>query len=459
MHFLDLWNCVPITLCYRAHQLSMDDIAAVSRLYPVTAPNQASFPGKQIFSASTGRIHGSVWFTDPHGQRTQPMQGVNVVARWIDPATGQPSRRYAASSVSGFLFTGNQGNPITGTDDAVGEPLSRWGSDKTELEGAFDLSGLQLPNGGSTQYQLSVEALDQQWSYGVGPYSPDPVSPSGSFQPITVTVSAGSDVQQDILMTGTAQPLPQEVPSSWSAPASLAGGGDWVSSLRQGGVHYFQLSIQANRTLSITATALNESGRSTLLKARPVIGMWAAADPEGTPSPALTPSPFNSLVLATSRLDAQVLQAGNFLIGISDLRRDGRPDFRYHGRVLYADTMSPARIGVNGGIITVRGTGFARGLTASIGGTTLSQLRVTAAEIIVSVPARSDGTQSITLSDSTTGASTTMTDALTYGATASDNIILDLYRKFADPGGNASGQTGDRAGGCRGWSQPSPEPR
>ena len=88
--------------------------------------------------------------------------------------------------------------------------------------------------------------------------------------------------------------------------------------------------------------------------------------------------------------------------------------------------MSPARIGVNGGIITVRGTGFARGLTASIGGTTLSQLRVTAAEIIVSVPARSDGTQSITLSDSTTGASTTMTDALTYGATANDNIIL-LY--------------------------------
>ena len=239
MHFLDLWNCVPITLCYpQPIQLSMDDIAAMSRLYPVTAQNQASFPGKQIFSASTGRIHGSVWFTDPHGQRTQPMQGVNVVARWIDPATGQPSRRYAASSVSGFLFTGNQGNPITGTDDAVGEPLSRWGSDKTELEGAFDLSGLQLPNGGSTQYQLSVEALDPQWSYGVGPYSPDPVSPSGSFQPITVTVSAGSDVQQDILMTGTAQPLPQS-PSSWSAPASLAGGGDWVSSLRQGGVHYF----------------------------------------------------------------------------------------------------------------------------------------------------------------------------------------------------------------------------
>jgi hypothetical protein len=42
------------------------------------------------------------------------------------------------------------------------------------------------------------------------------------------------------------------------------------------------------------------------------------------------------------------------------------------------------------------------------------------------VPARSDGTQSITLTDSTTGASTTMANALTYGAAASDNITL-LY--------------------------------
>ncbi|HEX6823091.1 MAG TPA: Ig-like domain-containing protein [Candidatus Sulfotelmatobacter sp.] len=426
MHFLDLWNCVPITLCYpHPTTISMDDIAAISRLYPVTAQNQAAFPGKQIFSAGTARIHGSVWFTDTHGQRSQPMQGVNVVARWIDPATGQPSRRYAASSVSGFLFTGNQGNPITGTEDAMGEPLSRWGSHEPELEGEFDLSGLQLPNGVNTQYQLSVEALDPQWSYGVGPYSPDSVSPSGSFLPITITVSPGSNVLQDILMTGTAQPLPQS-PSSWSTPAPLPVAGDWVSSLRQGAVQYFQLSIQANRTLSITATALNESSRATLLKARPVIGMWASGHPEGTPSPAFTPSPFNSVVLATSRLDAQVLQAGNFLIGISDLRRDGRPDFRYHGRVLYADTLSPARVGVNGGTITVRGTGFARGLSATMGGTTLTQLRVSATEIMLSVPARSDGTQSITLTDSTTGASTTMANALTYGAAANDNIIL-LY--------------------------------
>src|SRR6516164_4120296 len=63
MHFMDVWNCVPITRCYpNPLQLSMDDVAAVSRPYPVTEQNQANFPGKQIFSATTARIHGSVYF-------------------------------------------------------------------------------------------------------------------------------------------------------------------------------------------------------------------------------------------------------------------------------------------------------------------------------------------------------------------------------------------------------------
>jgi hypothetical protein len=144
----------------------------------VTAQNQANFPGKQIFSATTARIHGSVYFSDAHGNRTQPMQGVNVVARWIDPNTHQASRRYAVSSVSGFAFRGNHGNPITGFDDSTGDPLAEWGSTNSSVEGFFDLAGLAPPTGG--QYQLSVEAIDPKWSAGVGPYSPGPVSPLGS---------------------------------------------------------------------------------------------------------------------------------------------------------------------------------------------------------------------------------------------------------------------------------------
>jgi hypothetical protein len=424
MHFTDPLNCIPITLCYADPlHLSMDDSAAISRLYPVTVQNQAAFQGKRVFSDVTARIHGSVWFTDTHGLRTQPMQGVNVVARWIDPSTNQASRRYAASSVSGFLFTGNQGNAITGTDDVLGDPLAAWGSQDETLEGFFDLAGLQVPNGGSARYELSVEILDAQRSSGVGPYSPGPVSMSGSFQPITVTVSEGGDAQQDILMTRTAQASPERA-SSWTVPALVPRGGDWASSLREDEADYFLLPIRANRTLSITATALDESSRATLLKAQPVIGIWPAAEPEGTAAPAYTPSPFNSLVLATSRLDAQVLQTGNFLIGISDIRGRGRPDFHYHGRVLYADTVSPARVSVNGKAISVQGTGFARGLTASMGGTALTQLALSASQMMLVAPPHSDGPQSIVIRDSASGASTTMTNVLTYGAHASDNLVV-----------------------------------
>jgi len=356
MHFTDAWNCVPITLCYaNPYQLSTDDIAALSRLYPVTAQNQPSFPGTQIFSATTARIYGSVYFTDSHGNQTQPMEGVNVVARWIDPSTGQPSRRYAASSVSGFLFSGNQGNPITGLDDALGVPFAEWGSNDQSVQGFFDLAGLPLPDGGSAQYQLTVEALDPTWSAEVGPYSPGPVSPSGSAVPITITVSAGSDIEQDILMTGSGQPL-VEPSSSWTAPAAVPPGGDWITSLNQwGNVDYFLLPAQTNRTLSIAVTALDESSVASESKAQPVIGMWATSDPQGSTPGAWTLSPFNTVTFAMTRLDAQVTASGNFLVGISDLRGDGRPDYRYHAHVLYADSTSPARISVKGGAVTVLG--------------------------------------------------------------------------------------------------------
>src|SRR5581483_1476306 len=188
-------------------------------------------------------------------------------------------------------------------------------------------------------------------------------------------------------------------------------------------------------TLSIVATALDESSRTTLLKAQPVIGMWAATDPEGTRSPAFTPSPFNSVFPATTRLDAEVLQSGNFLIGISDLRGDGRPDFRYHGRVLYGDSVTPPRVSIGGGAITVKGIGFSRGLAAKIGATAVSQLSVNATEIMLSAPARSDGAQTITLTDAASGASTTMTEALTYGAAASDDIVLIYAGNAQTPAG------------------------
>ncbi|MGA9759109.1 MAG: hypothetical protein WBQ51_12145, partial [Candidatus Sulfotelmatobacter sp.] len=146
MHYIDPVSCVPITICYaNPYQLAPDDAAALYRLYPTSPP-----------AASSARIYGSVYFVNALGSSGQPMQGVNVVARWIDPSTGQPSDQYGASSVSGFLFTGNAGNPITGLADPLGNLYSEFGSSNQTVEGFFDLGGLPIPNGASSaQYQLA----------------------------------------------------------------------------------------------------------------------------------------------------------------------------------------------------------------------------------------------------------------------------------------------------------------
>ncbi|HXX01664.1 MAG TPA: IPT/TIG domain-containing protein, partial [Candidatus Acidoferrales bacterium] len=426
MHYLDLTACVPITRCYpNPFQLAADDVAAISRLYPVTAQNQSNFPASQVFASSTARIHGSVWFTDSQGNRTTPMQGVNVVARWIDPATGLPSRRYAASSVSGFLFTGDAGNPVTGFNDAFGNPLSNFGSSSPTVEGFFDLAGLQLPKGSSAQYQLSAEPIDRTWSLGVAPYDPYQVAPSGSFQPVLLTVQAGQDVEQDILMTSSAQPLPTATPDTWTSPVPVEPAGDWMGSLSSyGDVAYFFLPAQANRTLSVAVTALDESGRASEAKLQPVIGMWAASDPQGTAPPASTPSPFNTVLPGMTRLDAAVATSAKFIVGIADLRGDGRPDYHYHAQVLYADSVTPSRIGVTGGIVTLQGTGFSPGLTVTVGSMPATPLAISAGQMIVAAPAQPDGPQSITVANPATGGSSTMTNGLTYGAAASDNIVL-----------------------------------
>ncbi len=417
MHYMDSINCVPITVCYpNPYQLAPDDIAALSRLYPpATSPS------------NTARIHGSVYFLDHFGAEGQPMQGVNVFARWIDPSTGLPSHQYSVSSVSGFVFTGNAGNPITGLVDSLGNAYSEFGSTNQTLEGFFDLGGLPIPNGeGTAQYQLSVEPLDPLWSSGVCPYDFSQVTPSGSFVPIIITVSAGGDFEQDIPMSGSAQAVPPwSASETWAAPAIVPSPGDWVGSLSgYGEVSYFVITAQANRTLSVAVTALDETGSPTESKANPVVGMWNSADPQGTVPPVLTTVPFNSLTFGMSRLDAQVLSTSSFIIGISDLRGDGRPDYAYHAHVLYGNSVNPARIPINGGAITLQGIGFTPGLTVSVGSHVVPLLATNASQILLAAPPQSDGPQTITITDPASGSSSTMTNALTMGAASTDQIVL-----------------------------------
>ena len=114
-------------------------------------------------------------------------------------------------------------------------------------------------------------------------------------------------------------------------------------------------------------TAFDESKAASVGKAQPVIGMWALADQGTIPAPANTSMAFNSTSLGVTRLDATLQASTAFRVGIFDYRGDGRPDYRYGGRVFYADSAAPARARVDGGTaITVQGVGFRSNTSATV---------------------------------------------------------------------------------------------
>ena len=112
-------------------------------------------------------------------------------------------------------------------------------------------------------------------------------------------------------------------------------------------------------------------------------------------------------------------------MGIADYRGDGRPDYRYHARIFYGNQVTPARAGVAGGTpLTLQGLGFRGNTTVKVGGVESPVLAIAAGKLLVSAPAIADGVQTIGLADPATGATSQMTDVLTYGAGPSDSIKL-----------------------------------
>ena len=417
MHFFDSPDCVPITVCYPNPAVpAMDDVTALARLYPAPGGN----------SQASGRIWGNVYFTDPPGAAAQPMQGVNVVARLM--VAGAPSRQYVVTSVSGFEFVGYAGNLITGYVDANGLRFDRFGSNDTSLEGFFDLGQLTIPTGQTTaQYQLSAEPVDPNWSWGVEPYGPTQVVPSETFTPVVVTVTSGSNVESDILMVGSevAQPHPGSG-SSYTTPAALPLGGGWGSWISgYAASDWFEFTAQANRTASVAVTALDEAGNPTESKLLPIIGIWELADQTQNPAPASTLSAFNSTTFGTTRLDVQFSSSEAYRVGIADYRGDGRPDYSYEASVLYSDSVTPARLSLAGGVTTLQGIGFKAGLQVTAGGNSGAVLAQSATQMQVSLPAAAlDGTTTIQVTDPADGSYSQMLGALTYGAAATDLLLL-----------------------------------
>jgi hypothetical protein len=426
MHPLEPFCGSAITSCIaNADQLRMDDRATISRLYPVTTENISGFPGKQLFSSNTIRISGSIYFSDVHGNAGQPMQGVNVVARLIDPNTGIPSRRYVASCVSGFLFRGNAGNHVSGF--GVSQRLDAFGSDNPSLEGFYDLAGLEVPAGQSTaSYQITVEPVNPLFNgeSSVGPYASAQVTPSGSAAPVTFSnLSPGDVITSDVVMSGSTRiTTDSSEPNSFAMPSPVPASGEWWGSLSgYGDEDFFSFPARANGSFDFQVTALNEALLPTATKAQPELGVWAPSD---ITNPQLFVNAFNTLRTGVTELASEINVTGKLKLGIADYRGDGRPDYLYRARLLYADTVTPQRINSGGGPVVIRGIGFRRGMTVTVGGAAASIIAVEENQIVFTAPLLGAGAQDVVVHDASTGATTTLRGGLTYGLTNGDHLMI-----------------------------------
>ncbi len=176
--------------------LSPDDQAWIAKLYPAST-----------FATAYGKISGYILFSDGITQA----QGVNVIARRVDdPNTAaNESRRIAVSAVSGFLFTGNPGQNVSG-DNKNGDPN---GSRDATLIGYYEIA---VPPG---DYTIQVESINYSF---VGGSSVGPLDPPIIIGPIyeywhsgetafddpskkeTITVGGGQEVNNiNVILNGT----------------------------------------------------------------------------------------------------------------------------------------------------------------------------------------------------------------------------------------------------------------
>jgi hypothetical protein len=369
--------------------LRWDDIAALNRIYPITSSNLASFPGKQITAAHTVSIQGTITFSDGVG-----MQGVNVVARPLD-AGGNPLYQYTVTFVSGSYFNGNHGNPVTGTTDSNGNPLTMWGSNDAARQGFFDLSGIPLPTGVTTaNYTVTFEAIDPNYIFtnSVGPYLYGSPQPSGTLSVLSVpSMSAGSALTLTVNVADSAANNSDDAIGTEATPRMLAASGMWSGRFSQiGQTDWFSFPVRGGRTFTVVTIALDETGTPNNLKAMPSLGIWDAFDPAGS---AAISSDYGLNGLATGESWLQVGATGDDIVrlGIADERGDGRPDYAYQGWVLYADTVQPLRLPASGGAIVIHGMGFRSSDTVQVGGQQALITSIAPNEITAIAPAAATG--------------------------------------------------------------------
>jgi hypothetical protein len=428
MHPIDIicgpytYQCMP-----QPFTLRPDDLSALAELYFI-GQGQAP-PGKtdSLFNAS--QLTGHVQFPT-----TQDMQGVNIVVRRWPQSTSsaQIEDWYTVSGVSGFLFRRTNGNPVTGADSSFAGSQGMLGQDH---EGVYVLERVPLIFGTWQQLIFEVEPINPLYigQYAVGPYTTNTVAPSGTYTPQAFGLYgsyAGGGV--NLMLSSTATSCTPGMDGTESAPAAVPSQGWWTRLLcGYGHSAWSSLTVKGGRSLTMEVTAEDEQGLATTVKAMPVLGIWNATDPLGSlPGIASAGEAFNGETTGTTTLSASITQPKQLRIVVADQRGDGRPDYNYQARMLYADSVAPAAISASGGTITITGMGFRTGNAVTINGVPATVSSWSANTIIAVAPSlRTLGSSAalvadVEVKDLSTGGTTVMSQVLSYAAPVTTLSLL-----------------------------------
>ncbi len=428
MHPIDIicglytYQCLP-----QPFTLRDDDIASLTLLYPV---NSNPGPGKQLSFSHASVLEGGIFFATHEG-----MAGVNVVMRRNALPQQVMESWDDVSSVTGVFNQQLQGNPVTP------KPAGLYGS-FGEINYNFDVANyfrfpwVPVPSGEIAQDELMrTEAINPLYTgaYSISPYQSSTVTPSGDvISWRTNDVSAGAYSLWDEFPANASTPCAVGGDGTEAAPVPPHAGGWWTGVLCGSNANpwsfshaaWIALPVRANRSFTMEVTALDEQGLATANKARPVIGLWHAGDALGTaPTRGAVPVAFNSVVIGMTTLSAQSSPAHTLRIVVADERGDGRPDYHYQARVMYADAIAPAS-GSGSTQVTITGMGFRPGNRVTVNGISAKVASWTSTTILATVPYLASvlpGTSvlaDVAVTDPSTEGSTVMSGSFQYVYTA-----------------------------------------
>ena len=244
-----------------------------------------------------------------------------------------------------------------------------------------------LPERSQADYLLTFEHINPLYSReaSVGAQTLGTPYPSGTLPSILIrNLTAGSSTQQDIVVPDAARETHSK-DGNEGAPATLPAGGEWGGRLvGYGHTGWFSMAVKGDRFFTIEAQALDEHGQPSENKARVVLGLWDAFNDSGSASVINSVQAMNSFT-GGDFLSVVTAADGQLRLGVADERGDGRPDYVYRGRVLYADTVTPARLGAAGGTITIRGMGFRAGNQVMVAGVPAAVASLSPTEITARV--------------------------------------------------------------------------